>query len=69
MVALFLVFYGTSIVFIVAVRECELKSLQSRLTLCDSMDCSPLSSSVGGILQARILDCHALLQGIFLTQR
>ena len=26
------------------------------LTLCDSMDCSPLSSSVHGLLQARILE-------------
>ena len=26
------------------------------LTLCDSMDCSPLSSSVHGVLQARILE-------------
>ena len=46
------------------------KSLQSRLTLCNPMDCSLPGSSVHGILQARILQCcHALLQGIFLTQR
>ena len=37
------------------------------------MDCSPPDSSVHGILQARILEwsrhpCHALFQGIFLTQ-
>ena len=34
------------------------------------MDYSPLGSSVHGIIQARILKlgCHALLQGIFLTQ-
>ena len=41
------------------------------LTLCDTMDCSPPGSSVLGILQARILEwvgCHALPQGIFLTQ-
>ena len=31
------------------------KSLQSCKTLCDPMDCSPPSSSVHGILQARIL--------------
>ena len=31
------------------------KSLQSCLTLCDPMDCSPPGSSVHGILQARIL--------------
>ena len=30
--------------------------LQPCLTLCDPMDCSPLGSSVCGILQARILD-------------
>ena len=29
---------------------------QSCLTLCDSMDCSPPSSSVHGVLQARILE-------------
>ena len=32
------------------------KSLQSCLTLCDPMDCSPPGSSVRGILQARILE-------------
>ena len=37
-------------------------------TLCNPMDCSPPSSSVHGILQARILGCHSLLQGIFPTQ-
>ena len=44
---------------------------QSCPTLCDPMDCSPLGSSVRGILQARIagVGCHVLLQGIFLTQR
>ena len=31
------------------------KSLQSCLTLCNPMDCSPPGSSVHGILQARIL--------------
>ena len=46
------------------------QSLQSCLTLCDPMDCSLPGSSVHGILQAKILEvgCHALLQGIFLTQ-
>ena len=33
---------------------------------CNLMDCSPPGSSVHGILQA--MGCHALLQGIFLTQ-
>ena len=32
------------------------KSLQSCLTLCDPVDCSPLGSSVHGILQARTLE-------------
>ena len=34
--------------------------IQSCLTLCDPMDCSPLSSSVHGILQARILEWIAM---------
>ena len=33
---------------------------QSCLTLCDPMDCSPSSSSVHGILQARILEWVAI---------
>ena len=33
---------------------------QSYLTLCDPMDCSPLGSSVHGILQARILGWVAI---------
>ena len=32
------------------------QSLQSCLTLCDPMECSPLGSSVDGILQAKILE-------------
>ena len=36
------------------------KSLQSCLTLCDPMDCSPPSFSVHGILQARILEWVAM---------
>ena len=32
------------------------QSLQSCLTLCNPMDCSPPGSSVHGILQARILE-------------
>ena len=36
------------------------KSLQSYLTLCDTMDCSPPGSSVRGILQARILEWVAM---------
>ena len=34
------------------------KSFQSCLTLCDHLDCSPLCSSVHGILQAR-MGCHS----------
>ena len=33
----------------------EVQVTQSHLTLCNPMDCSPSSSSVHGILQARIL--------------
>ena len=35
-------------------------AVQSCLTLCDPMDCSPPGSSVHGILQARILDWVAM---------
>ena len=38
------------------------KSLQSYLTLCDPIDGSPPGSPIPGILQARILGCHFLLQ-------
>ena len=40
------------------------------LTLCNPMGCSPSGSSVHGILQEKNtgVDCHALLQGIILTQ-
>src|SRR5574337_719605 len=36
------------------------KSLQSCLTLCDPMDCSPPGFSVHGILQARTLEWVAI---------
>ena len=36
------------------------KSLQSCLTLCDSIDSSPTGSSVPGILQARMLEWVAI---------
>ena len=44
--------------------------VQSCLTLCDPMDCSPPGSSVNGISQARILEWVAISfsRGIFLTQ-
>ena len=46
------------------------KSLQSCLTLCDPMDCSPPGSSFQRSLQARILEWVAMLsfRGISLTQ-
>ena len=48
----------------------SVKLLQSCPTLCDSMDHSPLGSSVHGILQARILESVAVssFKGIFLIQ-
>ena len=39
-----------------SIRSICAKSLQSCLTLCDPMDCSPPGSSVHGILQKRILE-------------
>ena len=39
---------------------CEVKVIQSCLTLCDSMDCSPPGSSVHRTLQARILEWVAI---------
>ena len=45
------------------------KSLQSCPTLCDPMDCSLPSSSVHGILQARLLEWVAVpSSGVFPTQ-
>ena len=41
-------------------RCAHAKSLHLCLTLCDPMDCSPLGSSVHGILQARILEWVAM---------
>ena len=42
----------------------HVQSLQSYLTLCDPMNCSPPDSSVHEILQARILEWVAMrLQG------
>jgi len=39
---------------------CVLSRIQSCLTLCNLMDCSPPSSSVHGTLQTKILECVAL---------
>ena len=46
-------------VVVLSAQVCA-KSLQSCLTLCDPMDCSPPGSSVDGILQARILQWVAM---------
>ena len=48
--------------------EVEVLVTKSYPTLCDPMDCSLPGFSVHEILQTRILECHSLLQGIFLTQ-
>ena len=49
---------------------CCVKSLQGCPTLCGPMDCSPPGSSVHGDSPGKNtgVGCHALLQGIFLTQ-
>ena len=51
--------FGYQILFLGYAYRCyacmHAKSFQSRLTLCDPMDCSLPGSSVHGILQARIL--------------
>ena len=39
----------------------SIKNVSLIPTLCDSMDCSLLASSVYGILQARVLECVAML--------
>ena len=47
------------------------ESLQSCPTMCDPMDCGPYGSSVCGDSPDKDagVGCHALLQGIFPTQR
>ena len=47
-------------IFEAGVVSVRAKSLQSCLTLCNPMDCSPPGSSVQGILQARILEQVAM---------
>ena len=49
--------------FLTYLAAAAAKSLQSCLTLCDPMDCSPPGSSVHGIFQARV-GCHCLLWNI-----
>ena len=52
---------GTETLFCLSPCVCMcVQSLQSCLTLCDPMDCSPPGSSVHGILQARILEWLAM---------
>ena len=60
------VHYSSNIYFLYV----RAKSIQSCLTLCDSMNCSLPHSSVHGILQARILEWVAIpfSREIFLTQ-
>jgi len=50
---------------------CVCSAAQLCLTLCNPMDCSPLGSSVHGDSPGKNTEigCHALLQGIFPTQR
>ena len=48
----------------------RVKLVQSCLTLCDPMDCSPLGSSVHGYSPGKnsVVGCRAFLQAIFPTQ-
>ena len=48
----------------------QAKSLQSRPTLCNPMECSPPGPFAHGDFPGKNtgVDCHALLQGIFPTQ-
>ena len=48
--------FGVMIKFSAIAAAAAAKSLQSRPTLCDPMDCSLLGFSVHGILQARTLE-------------
>ena len=77
--ALAMIVYDLHISNSVAIVQCQVcrlllcvhtKSLQSCLTLCDIVDCSSRSSSVHGILQARILEWVAIFfsRGSSLTQ-
>ena len=63
--------FSSVLIFSIAFEACYLcvcvcvcahtKSLQSCLTLCDPMDCSPPGCSVHGILQTRIPEWVAML--------
>ena len=62
--------HGFSITFWALLSGCCLVT-QSCLTLCDPMHCSPTGCSVHGTFPGKNtgVNCHFLLQGIFLTQR
>ena len=47
---------------------CVCKSLHLCLTLCDALDCSLIDPSAHILGKNTGVACHALLQGIFLTQ-
>ena len=51
---------GASAFLLLSVWVAKVNVTQLCLTLCDPMDCSPLVSSVHGILQARILEWVAI---------
>ena len=62
---------GTSVTDVMPCNACVCaKSLQSCLTLCDSVHYSPPGSSVYGDSLGKNtgVSCHALLQGVFPTQ-
>ena len=52
--------FGVMIKFSAIAAAAAAKSLQSRPTLCDPMDCSLLGFSVHGILQVRTLEWVAI---------
>ena len=58
----FPVIYSRSLlgIYILYTTTAAAKSLQSCLTLCDPMDCSPTGFSILGILQARTLEWAAI---------
>ena len=68
--SLFLDFLGHSLQrFFSFFSLCVCLVVQLRLTLCNPMDCSTPGSSVHGNSPGKTgVDCHALLQEIFLTQ-
>ena len=45
---------------VIGFRMCAGVQAQSFLTLCNAMDCSPPSSSIHGIIQARTLESVAI---------